>query len=151
VVGSLVEQQDRGRPAIRRRSYTAAGRYARSPPAHPPGTAIPAEGVSSGGSQYEEVAVPVVLVFEGVTQEQYEESVRRLTGGKTRMESPADWPVEGLLAHIPGQGEKGFRVVDVWESEEALNSFAEKLMPILQDIGVQGQPEIYAAHTYVSA
>jgi len=62
--------------------------------------------------------VPVVLVFEGVTQEQYEESVRKLTGGKERVESPADWPVPGLLAHIPGQGEKGFRVVDVWESQE---------------------------------
>ena len=95
--------------------------------------------------------MPVVLVFEGITQEQYEESVRRLTGGKGRLESPADWPVEGLLAHIPGQGEKGFRVIDVWESEEALDSFAEQLMPILQDIGVQGQPEIYPAHTYVSA
>src|SRR5262245_12291550 len=97
-----------------------------------------------------EVAVAVVLVFEGVTQEQYEESVRRLTG-KSRPESPADWPVEGLLAHIPGQGEKGFRVVDVWESEAALNRFADKLMPILQDIGVEGQPEVYPAHTFVSA
>ena len=95
--------------------------------------------------------MPVVLVFEGVTQEQYEESVRRLSGGKSRMESAADWPVEGLLAHIAGQGEKSFRVVDVWESEAALESFAEKLMPILQDIGVQGQPEIYPAQTYVSA
>jgi hypothetical protein len=95
--------------------------------------------------------VPVVLVFEGITQEQYEESIRRLTDGKSRMESPADWPVDGLLAHIPGQGEKGFRVVDVWESEEALDNFATKLMPILHDIGVEGRPEIYPAHTYVSA
>jgi hypothetical protein len=95
--------------------------------------------------------VPVVLVFEGITQEQYEQSIRRLTGGKSRMESPADWPVGGLLAHIPGQGEKGFRVVDVWESQEALDSFAATLMPILQDIGVEGRPEIYPAHTYVSA
>jgi hypothetical protein len=95
--------------------------------------------------------VPVVLVFEGITQEQYEESVRRLTDGKSRMESPADWPVEGLLAHIPGQGEKGFRVVDVWESQEALDSFAQQLMPILQDIGVEGRPDIYPTHTYVSA
>jgi hypothetical protein len=99
----------------------------------------------------EEVAVPVVLVFEGVTQEQYEESVRKLTGGKERMESPADWPVPGLLAHTPGQGEKGFRVVDVWESQEALDAFAAKLMPILEEIGVQGRPEVYPAHTYVSA
>jgi len=99
----------------------------------------------------EEVAMPVVLVFEGVTQEQYEESVRKLTGGKERMESPADWPVPGLLAHIPGQGEKGFRVVDVWESQEALDAFAARLMPILEEIGVQGTPEVYPAHTYVSA
>lgn len=94
--------------------------------------------------------MPVVLVFEGVTQEEYEESVRKLVG-KERMESPADWPVEGLLAHIPGQGPKGFRVVDVWESQEALDRFADVLMPVLQEIGVQGQPEIYPAHTYVSA
>jgi hypothetical protein len=95
--------------------------------------------------------VPVVLVHEGLTQEQYEESVRRLTGGKERMESPADWPAPGLLAHIPGQGEKGFRVVDVWESQEALDAFAAKLLPILEEIGVEGRPDIYPAHTYVSA
>jgi len=96
--------------------------------------------------------VPVVAVFQGpsLTQEQYEESVRRLTGGKSRMESPADWPVEGLLAHVAGQGENGFRVVDVWESEDAVNRFAERLMPILQEIGVEGQPEIYPAHTFIS-
>ena len=95
--------------------------------------------------------MPVVAVFQGVSQEQYEEFVRKLTGGKERMESPADWPVEGLLAHITGQGESGFRVVDVWESEEAFARFGESLMPILQEIGVQGRPEVYPAHTYVSA
>ena len=94
--------------------------------------------------------MPIVAVFEGITQEQYEESVRRLTG-KDRLESPADWPVEGLLAHIAGPGGNTFRVVDVWESEEAFGRFGEALMPILQDIGVEGQPEIYGAHTFVSA
>ena len=37
----------------------------------------------------------VVLVFEGIDQEQYEESVCRLTDGGG-LSSPADWPVEGL-------------------------------------------------------
>jgi hypothetical protein len=92
----------------------------------------------------------VVAVFQGVTREQYEESVRKLTG-KSRLDSPADWPVEGLLAHIAGEGESGFRVVDVWESEEAFRSFGETLMAILQEIGVEGQPEIYPAHTFVSS
>ena len=95
----------------------------------------------------------VVAVFHSpdLTQEQYEESVRRLTDGKSRLESPADWPVEGLLAHVAGQGEKGFRVVDVWESDDAFARFGAVLMPILQQLGVEGQPEIYPAHTFVSA
>jgi hypothetical protein len=96
--------------------------------------------------------VPTVVVFEGLTREQYEESVRRLTDGrKERLDSPADWPVEGLLAHIPGQGPNGFRVIDVWESEEAVQRFGDLLMPVLRDIGVEGEPEIYPAHTFVSA
>ncbi len=97
--------------------------------------------------------MPVVLVHQGptVTQERYEEAVRRLTGGRGRVEKPADWPVEGLLVHAAGQGPNGFRVVDVWESEEACRRFGEKLMPILQDIGISDEPEIYPAHTFVSA
>ena len=93
----------------------------------------------------------VVLVLEGITQEQYEESVRKLTGGKGRVESTADWPVDGLLAHIAGQGPRGFRVVDVWESQQAIDAFGAKLMPVVGEIGIQGEPEIYPAHTYVSA
>ncbi|PBC69796.1 hypothetical protein BX265_7149 [Streptomyces sp. TLI_235] len=95
--------------------------------------------------------MPIVLISPEFTQEQYEETNRKLTGGKNRMESPADWPVEGLLAHIAGQGESTFRVVDVWESEEALNRFAEILIPILREVGVEGDPEVYPALTYVSA
>jgi hypothetical protein len=60
-------------------------------------------------------------------------------------------PVEGLLVHVAGEGENGFRVVDVWESEEAFRRFGETLMPVLREIGVQGQPEVYPAHTLVSA
>jgi hypothetical protein len=66
------------------------------------------------------------------------------------MESPADWPVEGLLVHTAGQGESGFRVVDVWESEDAFRRFGESLIPILQEVGVEDEPEIYPTHTFVS-
>jgi hypothetical protein len=95
----------------------------------------------------------VVVVFQGpsFTREQYEESVRKITGGRTELESPADWPVEGLLAHITGEGQDGFRVVDVWESDDAFRRFGETLMPILQEIGAEGEPEVYPAHTFVSA
>ena len=95
----------------------------------------------------------VVTVFQSpsLTQSKYEESVRRLTNGRGKLESPADWPVAGLLAHVAGQGANGFRVVDVWQSEDAFRKFGETLLPILQSIGVEGQPEIYPSHTFVTA
>lgn len=97
--------------------------------------------------------MPVVAVFQGpeFTQEAYEQSVRGVTGGKDRVESPSDWPVDGLLAHIAGHGESGFRVVDVWESEEAFARFGETLMPILQNLGIESKPEVYPAQVFVSA
>jgi hypothetical protein len=97
--------------------------------------------------------VPVVAIFQGptLTEKQYTESVRGITGGKSRLESPSDWPVAGLLAHIAGQGENGFRVVDVWESEEAFRKFGDSLMPILKELGIDVTPEVYPAHTFVSA
>lgn len=94
----------------------------------------------------------VVLVHQGrgLTRENYEEVVRRLSG-KGRMESPGDWPVEGLLVHAAGDGPNGFRVVDVWESEEAAQRFGEKLTPVLEEVGVTTDVEVYPAHTFVSA
>ena len=97
--------------------------------------------------------MPVVLVHQGptLTQERYEEAVRKLTGGKHRLEAPTDWPVEGLLVHAAGQSGTGFRVVDVWESEDAAAKFGQIVMPILHEVGVTDMPEVYPAHTFVSA
>jgi hypothetical protein len=94
--------------------------------------------------------VPVVVIVEGITEEQYVESVRKLAG-KERVESSTDWPVHGLLAHIAGQGENGFRVIDVWESQEALDAFAEQLIPVMDEIGVEGKNESYQTHSFVTA
>lgn len=97
--------------------------------------------------------MPVVLVHQGptLTQERYEAAISKVAGGKTRLETTADWPVAGLLVHAAGQGQGGFRVVDVWESEEAAGKFGEILVPILQEVGVTDLPELYPAHTFVSA
>ncbi len=104
-------------------------------------------------NQERRAKVSVVLIHQGptVTKENYEETVRKLTGGKSRLESPSDWPVEGLLAHVAGQSPQGFRVVDVWESEDACNRFGEMLQPILQEIGITDPPELYPAEAFVSA
>ena len=97
--------------------------------------------------------MPVILVHEGptLTRERYEEAVRRVTGGTTPMRTPADWPVEGLLVHAAGQGKNGFRVVDLWESEEAAGRFGSIIATVMREIGVTDMPEVYPAHTFVSA
>jgi hypothetical protein len=94
----------------------------------------------------------VILVHQGsdVTRESYNQVVRSMMG-KDRAESPSDWPVEGLLVHAAGDGPNGFRVVDVWESEEAAREFGEKLAPHLRDAGITAEPEVYPAHAFVSA
>ena len=101
----------------------------------------------------QEVVVPVVLVHQGsgLTKESYEAAVQKITGGKSALDSPADWPVEGLLVHTAGDAPGGFRVVDVWESEEAVARFGETLGPILQQLGIEAEPEMYPAHSFVSA
>ena len=96
------------------------------------------------------MAVIIVHHGKGLTQETYEAAVRSVSG-KDRVESPSDWPVEGLLSHAAGQGPNGFRVVDVWESEEAARQFGEKLVPIMQELNISAEPEIYPAHTFVGA
>jgi len=55
------------------------------------------------------------------------------------------------LAHIAGQGADGFRVLDVWESEDACRRFGEQLMPILKELGIEEEPELYPVHTFVTA
>ena len=96
--------------------------------------------------------MPIVAVHltPSLTRERYEEVVRRLTNGKSRADSISDFPFEGLLAHATGEGKGGFYVLDVWESEEAVDRFREAIGPIAQEVGIEEPPEFFPAHTFVS-
>jgi len=82
-----------------------------------------------------------------LTRERYEEVVRRLTGGRPRIESPADLPFEGLSIHAAGEGPNGFLVFDVFDSEEAVERFREALGTIPEDVGIAEPPKFFPAHT----
>ena len=84
-----------------------------------------------------------------LTQERYEEVVRRLTG-KSRLESPSDLPFDGLLVHIAGQSRNGFCIVDVFESEEAVDRFNKGMGSIPREVGIEQPPEFFPAHTFIS-
>lgn len=84
-----------------------------------------------------------------LTQERYEEVVSRLTKGKSRLESPSDLPFDGLLVHIAGQSRNGFCVVDVFESEEAVDRFNQAIGSIPREVGIEQPPEFFPAHTFI--
>jgi len=81
-----------------------------------------------------------------LTRERYEEVVRRLTG-KERIESVDDLPFEGLVFHAAGESRNGFTVIDVFESEEAVESFFRALGTIPKDVGIEEPPHFFPAHT----
>ena len=95
---------------------------------------------------------PIVAVHRvpSLTQERYEEVVRRLTNGKSHLESPSDLPFDGLLAHAAAQTEEGFLIVDVFESEEAVKRFNDAMDGIPLEAGIEEPPRFYAAHTFIS-
>jgi hypothetical protein len=86
-----------------------------------------------------------------LTEERYEEVVRRLTNGKARIESLADLPFDGLLFHVAGQAKDGFFIVDIFDSEESAERFSEVVRPIAQEVGIEEPPEFMPAHTFVCA
>jgi hypothetical protein len=95
--------------------------------------------------------MPVLMVHDspGGTREQYEAVADRLTGGRG-FDSLDAWPVEGILSHVAGPTEHGWRVIDVWESERAFARFGEVIGPVLQEVGFPGEPKLFPAHTFVS-
>jgi heme-degrading monooxygenase HmoA len=97
--------------------------------------------------------MPIMAVHQvpSLTQEKYEEVVRRVTKGKSRAESVSDFPFEGLLFHAAGEGKDGFCVVDIWESEEAVDHFREAISPIAQEVGIEEPPDFFPVHTLISA
>lgn len=82
-----------------------------------------------------------------LTRERYEEVVRRLTHGKSRIESPSDLPFEGLVVHAAGEGPNGFFIFDVFESEDAVERFRAALGSIPEEVGIEEPPKFFPAHT----
>ncbi|MFI8933257.1 hypothetical protein ACIG3E_37020 [Streptomyces sp. NPDC053474] len=97
------------------------------------------------------MAIIVTFEIPGVGQELYDAVIDRLTDGG-EFTSLADIPAPGLISHVAGPVDGGWRVVDVWESEEALENFSKILQPILADLGhADGEPQIIPAHNVVTS
>lgn len=68
------------------------------------------------------MAVLVEVDLLGATTEQYEEFHDRL--------AREDGIFAGCLAHVAAVTGDGIRVVDLWDSEESMNRFAERMRAV---------------------
>jgi hypothetical protein len=89
------------------------------------------------------MSVVVRFAPASLTAEQYDESVRRL-------EESGDFPPDGLDYHVCFGTEGNLRVSEIWDSQEQLQAFGERLMPVLADIGIEpGDPDVFEVHNIV--
>ena len=80
------------------------------------------------------MAVAMLLEWPGETREQYEQLMSLV-----RLEED---PPEGGLFHVAGPMPGGWRVLDIWESEEAFERFAEaRLKPAVEQVAIPNMPD----------
>jgi hypothetical protein len=78
-----------------------------------------------------------------LTAAQYDESIRKL-------EESGDFPPDGLDYHVCFGTDDNLRVSEIWDSQEQLDAFGERLMPILSEVGIEpGEPELMEIHNIV--
>jgi hypothetical protein len=80
------------------------------------------------------MAVLVTQELEGVTQEMYDGVNARLGAEQS--------PPSGMILHTSSATDSGWRIVDVWESEEQYRRFAEDrigpaVMAYTQEAGIE--------------
>ena len=94
------------------------------------------------------MAIAVQLDFNGATLEEYDQVCSKMGF------QPLGTGEPGGLFHWVTKTPEGIRVVDVWESREVFDRFAqEKIGPITASIGWTEPPEItfYEVHNYLTA
>lgn len=94
------------------------------------------------------MAVGVILDFPGSTLEQYDQVLDKMGFAKGGPGPP------GALFHWVTETDDGIRVVDVWESRERFELFAqEKIGPLTQEVGIPGPPatSFFEVHNHLTA
>jgi hypothetical protein len=86
--------------------------------------------------------VSVLIRFSppSLTADQYDQAVGRLNEAGV-------FPADGLDYEICYGSDGNLRVSQVWDTQEQLDEFGARLMPILSELGINpGEPEILEVH-----
>jgi len=89
------------------------------------------------------VSILIRFAPPSLTAEQYDEAVRRI-------QENGEWPPDGMEYHVCFGSDGNLRVSEIWDSQEQLDAFGERLMPVLSEVGIEpGQPEVLEVHNIV--
>jgi hypothetical protein len=89
------------------------------------------------------VSVLIRFAPASLSVEQYDEAVRRI-------QENGEWPPDGMEYHVCFGSDGNLRVSEIWDSQEQLDAFGERLMPVLSEVGIEpGQPEVLEVHNIV--
>jgi hypothetical protein len=94
-----------------------------------------------------EMAVAVQMDFDGATLDQYDEVIEKM-GLTPKGPAPA-----GAISHFATMTDSGLRVVDVWETREQFEKFAqEQIGPFSAEAGFSGPPrmQFFEVHNYLT-
>jgi hypothetical protein len=89
--------------------------------------------------------VSVLIRFSppSLTAEQYDTVVARL-------QRDGILPADGLDYEICFGTDGNLKVSQVWDSKEQMDAFGRRLMPILQEFGINpGEPEVVEVHNII--
>lgn len=86
----------------------------------------------------------VVLRFTptGMTEALYGECIKRL-------EAAGAGSPPGRLYHVCFGDKNNLRVSDIWDTRENFETFSQTLRPIMEDLGIVGEPEFLEVHNTI--
>lgn len=91
------------------------------------------------------MAVAVQMDFDGATLDQYDQVLEKM-GLQPQGPGPA-----GAISHFAAMTDSGLRVVNVWETHEQFDQFAqEQIGPFTAEVGIAGPPrmQFFDVHNY---
>ena len=95
------------------------------------------------------MAVAIEMNFKGATLDQYNEVMKLMSLDDGTRPAPP-----GAIFHWVAQTDDGIRVVDVWETKEQFEKFAQdEIGPYTQEVGIPAPPVIQfrELHNYLTA
>ena len=88
------------------------------------------------------MAIGIYFAPSGMTAKMYDDCVRKLE------ERGAGKP-PGRLYHATFGDKSKLAVFDVWDSQQSFDRFGETLMPVLQELGIDGAPQVMPIHNII--